>query len=480
MTFGPPPSPFTQSRQAAAEERGKRRRTVVGVLLALSLVAVGAGWYLWPSSSDGSADLQAKSAARPAPDGIRETVERAPKGGLGHLETSFMLRGLQPGRKMVNPGMWATDKVLAKGRRTTLLAVKVKDSSDAWEKPLGGKICAVGKDVTNDGRTVVAFQDPNGAHLCNQLIMFEVETGKTVWQREIKVEAPPTLEPTTIAMTRGVVVMNWWKGSAAVDMASGKTLWTRGHTNHCHDGGFVGGKALLMRYDCYEPKTQQNQFRIMKMDPRTGKALWTYKVARGVSFSFILSSEPPVLAVAAGDLDVTNLISLDGRGKYRADVRMEGGHYKVECDTELVGTCSGVIVGKDQLFVTSGEDDGEIENVTNWVVAFDLKTGHSGFKFDAGDNQELRPIRMSGDDVIAVKRGTDSFTPDSVVRLDSSSGKQKTYFTFTTAGDTVGEDGIDILFQDGRLFVGNQALKGSGKAELPDAKWLAYGVGRVN
>ncbi|WP_428951922.1 PQQ-binding-like beta-propeller repeat protein [Streptomyces sp. cg35] len=479
MSFGPPPSPFTQSVKVA-EERVRRRKVLRGVcFLAFAVILGAGGWYVWPNSSQAPSAQEGKAPAKAAPEAIRETVEDPPKGGVGHVESAVIERGLEPGKYLVTPGMWATKKVLVKGRQSSLVAVNIADGSDAWTRDLGSDICAITQDVTNDGRTAVMVKDPEGDHLCNQLVMFRIGTGAKLWQVKVPVKRGFFSEPTRMTMTQGVVVTSWNEGSAGSDMSTGKTLWQRGRTKQCHDGGFVGGQSLLLRYDCFDEKSQQDHYRVQKLDPGTGAVEWTYKVASGVKFAYLLSSQPAVLAVAAGDYDVTNLISLDGRGKYRAGIRMEGDHYNVECDPDSVDGCTGALVANDQVFVTSGDSSEEPGNNTNWIVTFDLATGKSGFKFDAGEDQQISLLRVSGDRVLALKNGTDTIAPNSLVSLDPKSGKQRTYFYFTIPSGMHGYGAGEVAVEHGRIFFGNQQWRGSGKKGMPEAKWLAYAVGRA-
>ncbi len=151
--------------------------------------------------------------------------------------------------------------------------------------------------------------------------------------------------------------------------------------------------------------------------PRTGKAVWTYKVAKGVKGVFLVSSEPPVIGVGAGGPGgVTDLLSLDGKGKYRATVRLEGGHYEVKCDFLHDRPLLSVVVGRDQVFeMRAASRTKGVNETNNWVVGFSLATGKSGMKFDAGADQVLFPLRMSGDRLLAYKTSSDGYAPSSLV-----------------------------------------------------------------
>ncbi|MFE1952971.1 PQQ-binding-like beta-propeller repeat protein [Streptomyces sp. NPDC059524] len=480
MAFGPPPSPFTQSRQAESRDR-KRRRSIALVSLGVvaGVLAVG-GWLLWPKATEPVDNLAPHSQAADAPDDIRETVEDLPgKGGAGHLEVSMMATDLKPGKTVSTPGMWVTDKTLVKGRDTSLLGVRIKDDTNAWTKELPGEICATTPYVTVDGRTAVLYEDPQRGNGCNHLLMFDLDTGKPLWESTIPWKRPPMGEPTRVTMTRGVVVTTWQQGSAGTDMRTGKMLWERGRTKECYDGQAAGGEALLIRIDCAVAGGLDDvRYRIEKVDARTGHVTWSYPVAQGVDLPYVVSSSPAVLAVQAGEHEVTDLLSLDKHGKHSATIRMEGTHYNVDCSAERGDGCAGALVAENQVFIASGSASEELGNNTNWIVSFDLATGKSGVKFDAGQDQQLHLIRMSGDRALAVKEGTDEATPLSLVSLDPKTGKQQTYFYFSMPPESGSADGRSIIaIEDGRLFMGNEAVRGKEKDGISEARYMAFGVG---
>ncbi|MEV6766565.1 hypothetical protein AB0N16_39250 [Streptomyces sp. NPDC051105] len=131
-------------------------------------------------------------------------------------------------------------------------------------------------------------------------------------------------------------------------------------------------------------------YRVRRLDPRTGKPRWTYKVAAGVQDVYLPSADPPVLAVAAGDTLVTDLITLDGGdGGKLATISMGGDAYDPRCGDRYFSAgffgdlenCDGVVVGPDQVYVTS-KDRSEIDQPENWIVAFDRTTGKPVGKLD--------------------------------------------------------------------------------------------------
>ncbi|MFC9466875.1 hypothetical protein [Streptomyces coelicoflavus] len=248
-------------------------------------------------------------------------------------------------------GTWATDKVFAKCFGNEIRGFRLggsEASETAWRRTLPGSLCAVTRHAGVDGRTAIAYAG-NG-------------TGEGAGA-----DGRPDGDPLTRPAT-GSRCSTWGEGSAAYELTGGKRLWADSDPSACADEGFAGGPdllALLSRGDSADPA-----YRVQKIDPRTGDAVWTYRVARGVQGVYLVSSSPAVIAVAAGDVVVTDLISLDERGKRRATIRLNRDYQVLDCDrtfSAVVESCGAIVVGDEQLYL-SEEDH---------VVAHDLATGRT-------------------------------------------------------------------------------------------------------
>ncbi|MFD8774609.1 PQQ-binding-like beta-propeller repeat protein [Streptomyces sp. NPDC059916] len=492
MTFGPPPSPFTQSQRVAVERRRRRTKVWVSIVAGLAVVACAGVWFTWGGLPGDNKDdaVGGQAAPRQAPDEVRETVEQPPKDRSGHLGTS-LIDALPPGKNLVMPGTWATSKVLVKGMNSTLEGIKAGTDEEAWHYRLPGLICGTTRHVTTDGRTAILFRSSKGEDApCDRLALFSLNRGEKLWQ--VTVPTPKSghsFSDPNVTLTRGVVATAWGAGSAAYDMAEGKRIWVHKRTAKCRDGGFAGGLGLLLRRDCVNEaeKWGNSRYQVQEIDPQTGKSKWTYDVADGVNLVYLASSEPPVVAVAAGDAGLTDLISLDGKGKYRATIRLEGGNYEVDCSADLVNEssvedCAHVVVGRKQAFITSGERVEGINHTSNWIVSFDLGTGRTDLKFESGQDQMIYPIRMSGDQVLAFKRSTDNFAPSSVVSLDPKTGVITPYYYFNVPAEANFMDPKldDIVFEHGRIYFAARELQGVSKGGEAARLWGAVGIESVS
>ncbi|MFI1169442.1 hypothetical protein ACH4UM_39255 [Streptomyces sp. NPDC020801] len=493
MSFGPPPSMYTQSSLAADQARRRRRRRLVGGAVAVILVAAlcVAGRLLSSAGGD-SGPAKGTEAAAPGPDSIRETVEKRPASAAGRMAFRFSVDDLGPGESYDMPGMWATGKLLVKGINSSLAAFGIgkdaKPGEEAWKVKFPGLICGTTRHVTVDDRTAVLFRSGTDRHaVCDHVAFVDLDTGKKLWEAQYKTTSTGADgDPMGVTLTRSTVTVSWGKGSGAWDMDSGKKLWESKRTGDCSDGGNAGGDGLLIRVDCWTKGTESWSYRVQKVEPRTGKVLWTYNVADGVKDVGLLSAEPPVLATAAGDIGFTDLISLDHNGKYRATIRLEGGHYLAKC-ADLgtyngIDDCPGAVVGDGQVFLVSREDpDAGIEDNSNWIIGFDLATGNTTKKFESGRSQLLYPLRMSGDRLLAFRSSADGIRPYALVSLDPGTGRETPYFYFGLPSDAqllTDANLADVVVQNGRLFFGMKKASGPG-GKGKHWIWLVLGVEAV-
>ncbi|MGW6533493.1 outer membrane protein assembly factor BamB family protein [Streptomyces venezuelae] len=475
MSFGPPPSPFTQSTLAAAEGRKRRTALVIGVLLALTAALCAGGWVLW-GRGGGTSSNEHADRVQPA-DAIRETVETPPRTPEGGTAAEYVDKTIKEGQTASAKGTWATEKIVAKAIVNVVKGFRIGDSEEVWQLKFPGPVCAVTRHVSVDGRTAVAYSgerpkkaDTGAGATCDRIAVFDIDTGRKVWDKKLPGESALAMG-VNVTMTRGTVVAVSGQASVAYDMTSGRRLWTDTAVTQCADTGYAGGRGLIALVRCGD--SADPEFRIQKVAPRTGKTLWTYKVAASIKGVHLASSSPPVIAVAAGNLRSTNLIALsDDKGRQRGTIRLEGDRYVHSCDETFsaeVERCTGVVVGKRQLFMATKPRDFSPETsrglVANEIVSFDLATGNTVRKFDAKPGRPMFPLRMSGDRVIAYREGGSA--PSAAVSLDPDSGKESILLLFgeSEAPTMDGLEPPDVVYERGRIFLATTSVtrpKGDG------------------
>lgn len=348
------------------------------MLLALVLVAAAGtgGWLLW-GTGDGT-KTSTGAATGQGPLDIRETVEKKPASPTGKMAFRFSADDLSPGEHYQMPGMWATDKIFAKGINKTVIGLRTGidavPGDETWKLPLDGPICGYTRHVTDDHRTAVLFRanDRGGAY-GNHVAFFDLDDGREVWETDFPYSrigdgqgmatGGDDQDTPSVTLVPGTVVVTWGGGTDAYRMNDGTRAWETTSTGSCQDMGAAGGGALLVRRQCWNDKapagsTDATTYKARKVDPRTGKVLWTYSAAKGIRDLNIPSAEPPVLAVRAGGIGISEMLSLDTSGKPRAVIRLRNGTYVGECSYDGFHTaddCPTVAVGNGQVFLRSKE-----------------------------------------------------------------------------------------------------------------------------
>ncbi|MFF9803410.1 hypothetical protein ACF1G3_39285, partial [Streptomyces rochei] len=161
MSFGPPPSVYTQSSVTADQQRRKQRRTLLGAGAAVLVVLLAVGAWLLSDPDPARSDKPPAAAAQSRLD-VRETVEKRPASTNGKMAFRFSVDDMSPGESYATPGMWATDKILAKGINKTVVGLPVGSDAapgdEKWKLPLSGPICGYTRHVTGENRTAVLYR----------------------------------------------------------------------------------------------------------------------------------------------------------------------------------------------------------------------------------------------------------------------------------------------------------------------------------
>ncbi|MFI9617062.1 PQQ-binding-like beta-propeller repeat protein [Streptomyces sp. NPDC052023] len=504
MSFGPPPSIYTQSATSAEAARvGRRRKLLVWPPAVVLVVALGmGGWLLWGGDGGGSG-TKAEAPAEQSRLDVRETVEKRPASTAGKMAFRFSVDDMSPGEQYEMPGMWATGKILAKGINKTLVGLAIGTDAapgdEKWKLPLDGPICGYTRHVTVENRTAVLYREDDDEEeeaYCNQVAFFDLDDGRKIWSREFPATqssshsgtpANSALQDTpSVTLTRDTVAVSWGGGTAAYAMDRGKVRWRTKAVGSCKDHGVAGGGALLVREQCWNgdkslpfDSPEHLSYKVRRVDPATGRTLWSYSAAKGIRDLSIPSADPAVLAVSAGDIGITELLSLDDDGKNRATIRLQNGTYVGECSFEdylVVDYCPTVAVGDEQVFLRSKDDIGA--HISNWVIGFDLATGNTTKKFESGPDAVLVPVRMSGDKLLALRKSQDHITPNALLSLDTRTGEEAPFFYFDLPAEAetfTSIDFTDVLVEGGRLFFGARSVTGPA-ADQTQWVYLALGI----
>ncbi|MFD8614463.1 PQQ-binding-like beta-propeller repeat protein [Streptomyces sp. NPDC059631] len=475
---GRPPA-VTQPQTAvpgggAGGGRNKQLLIVVAAVAAIALIVGGGVWYAKSGDGDGKQDTASSG-------GTTGGGDAGGKSGTGTGGTSAGGKEKAPADTAAKvlyqvpmpvvtdtaatTGSWLTDKVYAKSGFGDITGYDPAKGTKLWSLKLPGPVCQTTRHITADGRTAILYEPamPTKAkpsHGCSQLAVIDLTAGKKLWTREVK-SGDQSVNLSNVTIGGGTVAVGSTNGGAAFTVADGKPLWSPKPDDTCYDAGYGGGDKLVAVRKC--GTYGQRQLHIQSIDPASGKVLSDYKLAQGIEYAGIVSTDPLVVAAdLGGDHGISDFFALDGAtGKLRSHITAPGDQYGGRCDAiSRIEYCSGMVVGNDRLYLGTEQHAGSGDHgQTNEIVAFDLATGRqTGQRADAGDGYQIYPLRMDGGALLAYKRPPYD-KGGQVVSIDGNSFKETVLLEnpadrdVRSAETAMSPDYAEILYGQGRLYM---------------------------
>ncbi|WP_338699358.1 PQQ-binding-like beta-propeller repeat protein [Streptomyces sp. Q6] len=467
---------------------------VTAAVVVIALI-VGGGILYAGSSDDGGKDDTSNSA-----DGKKGGGKGKDSPGLGGAgeekvpgstaaQLTLQLPAPKVGKDNVDSvmGSWLTDKTYAKAGVNEIVGYDANTGKKGWTLELPGQTCGATTAVTKDALAAVVSEDAkrpkDGAHqTCSQVTLFDVNSGEKKWTKSIGSgsEAIPfeelSITGDTLAAGGGL------RGGAAFDIKSGKILW-KPQQGTCEDVGYSGGEQLVAVRKCGDYDNEK--YEVQLLDPTSGRPKWTYKLASGVDNAKVLSTNPVVFAVGAGDNSagtISDIFSMDANGKLITKIAIDDEKYDFDCEVGHIEGCTKVVVGNGRVYLATRQHDagGDIGQ-TNEVVSYDLKTGKTTADRADGGEYEIFPMRMDGGNILAYKDGPYD-KGSQIVTLDPKTMKQTTLLE-TPATQTVkdaissmvpGNSGAELLYSNGRLYFGKGLISAPYSADDKDYTALGF------
>ncbi|MGW4548435.1 outer membrane protein assembly factor BamB family protein [Streptomyces violaceorubidus] len=500
--------PATMPMQPQATGAGGGRKVnaqvaiIVSAVVAIALIIGGGVWYAG-SSDDGGKDDTASSGGATGGDGGGTDQ----KGGDGGTSSGAQEKApadpaakvlfqvpMPPVSKEDNSvdvsGSWLTDKVYAKSGIAEVVGYDPAKGSKKWTIKLDGPVCATTRHVTDDNKTVIVHQPamPTKAepsHGCTQVAVLDLDAGKKVWTKTAGDE-PISFDNVTIS--GGTVAAGSTDGGVAFDLAGGEILWSPKTTDTCYDAGYGGGEKLVAVRKCgsYDAR----QLNIQTIDPKSGKVLSEYKMAKGIDYAGVVSTDPLVVAADVGDSagdgsGISDFFSIDNKtGKLLTRISAPGDQFAARCDSiSKTESCNGLATGNGKLYIATEEHEGghESSSRVNEVVAFDLTTGkQTGQRADSGEDYTITPLRMDGGNVIAYKRPPYD-KGGQVVSIDGATFKQTTLLenpateAVRDVESSMSPDYSELIYSQGHLFMSQ--VYASEPTSADEKEYLAIGFG---
>lgn len=461
---------------------------IVAAVVAIALIIGGGVWYATTSGDEGGKkdDTASSSGGTGGTDdkegdtggsdtgggttGTSTTpVEKVP--GNPASKVLFQVPAPEVGKDSTisTAGSWLTDKVYAKSGVAEIAGYDPDKGTKLWTIKLPGPVCQGSNHVTTDGTTAIIYQPemPTKAepsHGCSQVAAIDLDAGKKLWTKTAN-SGDQAISFNNVTVSENTVALGSSSGGAAFDLTSGKQLWAPKPTDTCYDAGYGGGAKLVAVRRC--GSYDAPELHIQTIDPKSGKVISDYKMATGISYASVVSTDPLVVAADIGEAakdgsGISDFFSIDNKtGKLRTRISAPSDQYAASCDgITKIEECHQLAVGNGKLYVATEEHDGAAEfSDTNEIVAIDLATGkQTGQRADAGDDYTIMPLRMDGTNIIAYKRPPYD-KGGQIVSIDGGSFKE-TKLLENPATESVRDvetsmspDYSEILYSQGHLFM---------------------------
>ncbi|SCK33698.1 PQQ-like domain-containing protein [Streptomyces sp. WMMB 714] len=378
-------------------------------------------------------------------------------------------------------GSWVTDGSYARGTGETVVGMDPGSGERKWELPLDGRICHSSERASASGKAaVVVAESRSSGSACDQLVVFDVDSGKKEWQQELPNGGGSSAYETEVAVSREVVAATWEYGSAAYSLSGGSPLWKHDLDDEgdCTNEDLSGGEVLTVVVKC----GYSDDLRVRKLNPGTGTSSWESKLPGDAETGQVVSSDPVVVAVDTdpGTGVRTDVMSVGEDGKLTT-ISLGKEKYVLDPCQLYAESCPASVVDDDFLYVPSlaqGDGDG----AQNEITAFDLRTGKLAWKSGAGKHRVIVPLRMEDGELIAYRLPAPG-SGGEVVAIDPAAHgkKQEVLLRNPKAGAALESAFVRprearILYEDGRLFLQQGAVP---KSPDPHQKYVSavFGAG---
>ncbi|MCC2278432.1 hypothetical protein LKL35_23845 [Streptomyces sp. ET3-23] len=466
--FPPPPgSPKKKPPMAA----------IIGGAVALALLAGGGIWYATSGSSDnGGTKTDSSQAGGPQGGGGSKGAPATVNGKM-----LFSVDSPQVDDLVNVKGTWVTDQVFAKSDVYKVVGYGLSGGKK-YEIPLDGEICWASQQVTPDGKTAVLVKeskptpDKKYGGPCDQVVALDLNNGKKLWQKAAKAgDQPVSFGEVTVG--GGTVAAGGTSGGAAWSLSDGKELWTPKAGDDCRDDGYGGGTKLVAVRRCGDYARPQMQ--VQTLDPATGGIKSTYKVPAGLNYVHVVSTDPLVVAVDAGDHTgsaASDFLAIDDsakEGTLRSKVSTQNGKFTPKCESTNVEGCKKVVVSKDTLYLPTQEHQSgnsqEVGRVTD-IVGFGLSDGQSRGKVSGAPGSSITPLSLDRDGYLVAYQDPTYKAGGMVIRIDPKTFKtdvlMKNPVDTVEAERKLSPNYQDVVWSQGRLYMGNGFANKPGPAGL--------------
>ncbi|MEU6507246.1 PQQ-binding-like beta-propeller repeat protein [Streptomyces sp. NPDC046942] len=472
------PYPGAPGAVPQAGAGGKRTALIIGAAVA-ALAVIGGTVYAVTSGGDGkkkpvaqqSDDPKHSASASPSASGGDDPDNLNANRKAGEAKVLWYHSAPDaPGSGADAPGMWVTDKVVAKAAYKQVFAYGTGDGKAAWG-PISfpQKICAVTPQKSADDKVVVAYMSGvSDRAKCNQLQQIDLATGQKGWSGQVAdgglfdsaLNVELTVSGKTLLVARS-------ESGTAYDIDSGKKLYDKQkYGSACFPAAYAGSASRLIQVASCGAGGDNEHDEIQELDPATGKVKWTQAVKKGWQVSRTFSVDPLVVYLTNQDKKAWNISTFTKDGKFRSEVKVDE-KFGPRCGWQILERdlqgCQGVVADADTLYLPT-----DTTSTANEIVAISLADGKAKWRAKSPADEPMYPMKedggklvayvqpsyASGGQVVALPVNGSSHAPAKL--LQNPSGTAQIEDTFY--------DGV-IDWSDGRFFISAGRLSGNDQAK---------------
>ncbi|MCX4518865.1 PQQ-like beta-propeller repeat protein [Streptomyces anulatus] len=473
VPYGHPGSPPSSPPDGPGGGRSRGRVAALVAAVLAGVLVIGTGvWFTVGGDADDGKPVAKESGASKKPGPEVTPAEGADELNKGRKDGEAKVRWVekngvdlpQGGARVYGP--WVTGDIVAKAMYRTASGHSAEDGTRKWSLRLPADVCAAPTLPSPDGKVVIALRaDTSDGAPCDRLQMIDLTTGKAGWTATVeRTGMQDGLSHIVMAINGDVVTVGRTTLTDAYRISDGKHLWGT-LPGTCQPYGLTSGDIALAAVDCRKRPSDDDvgDEEVRRIDPATGRTVWTYKVKKGWKVDRFYSVDPPVVSLRQGELNEKWAIALlNPDGTYRAQPVPGKESFEVRCGEpgENLDDCIGAAADSDTLYLATKPAAGADGELTNSVVAFDLSTGKAQWKVPAPPAQTLHPMRVENGQVLLyltpppVKAGNGG----GIMALGPQGGALRPVLRHPASAATA----VTGLFEPTVRFVGGRSLIASG------------------
>ncbi|MQY11016.1 hypothetical protein SRB5_11300 [Streptomyces sp. RB5] len=406
--------------------------------------------------------------------------------------------GIAHGEPVSAPDAWAAPDTYVTTAPYAIQAHDPLTGAEQWHVPLPGPVCRGSETMTSDGKVALVFKATRAENgYCNRLAVIDTHRGTLLWQHPLPGKGTKGMG-LTVAVTDTTAAAAWnppgssTSGALGYSLDGTRQLWNKPRpdtdlgSSLCGEE-YTGGTWLHVTRGCVSDG--MTFFSLHRIDPATGKTLWTYRAREPYAGLYLAESNPMVLAVydkrdKTADEPVlthaTRLITLADDGTEQTEIPIKD--LDAGCSA-FTGRCGGIVATADTIYIAS-----DSTKHPGKITAIDASTGARKWTTSAQDNRDLAPLRADGRNggLIAYESPGETrhstIVPGSAARvlhLNPATGTREVWLQLPDTG-AESQDHFKLwgyenlpLFTAGRLYLRDTTVAPS----IGNPPWtLAYGA----